>query len=187
MAIAVIGGLIVSTALSLFVVPAFYVLADWLLVHGRSTLRRKKGLGRRRANSRDSLARRSLPDVVTGPAREPARPRDSLRAMTSLRLARTVPYLLGLALLVLTTGCPSANHRVTRGELLELAQQPPENRGENVRVVQSLGSTDEPPEPAPRVRVGVSVYVAAPILGRRLAAPPPLPHSARTRAAAAAS
>jgi multidrug efflux pump subunit AcrB len=29
MAIAVIGGLVVSTALSLFVVPAFYVVADW--------------------------------------------------------------------------------------------------------------------------------------------------------------
>lgn len=83
--------------------------------------------------------------------------------MTSLRLARTAPYLFGLALLVSTTGCPSANHRVTRGELLELAQQPPENRGENVRVVQSLGSADEPPEPAPRIRAGVSVYVAAPI------------------------
>jgi hypothetical protein len=83
--------------------------------------------------------------------------------MTSLRLARTVPHLLGAALLVSTTGCPSANHRITRGELLELAQQPPESRGDNVRVVQSLGSTDEPPEPAPRVRVGVSVYVAAPI------------------------
>ncbi|HUQ00883.1 MAG TPA: efflux RND transporter permease subunit [Kofleriaceae bacterium] len=30
MAIAVIGGLVVSTALSLFVVPAFYVVADWV-------------------------------------------------------------------------------------------------------------------------------------------------------------
>jgi hydrophobe/amphiphile efflux-1 (HAE1) family protein len=43
MAIAVIGGLIVATAMSLFVVPSFYVCADWLLVHGRSKLRRKKG------------------------------------------------------------------------------------------------------------------------------------------------
>jgi len=82
--------------------------------------------------------------------------------MSSLRLARTVPYVFALALLV-TTGCPSASHRVSRGELLELAQQPPENRGENVRVVQSLGGADQPPEPAPRVRAGVSVYVAAPI------------------------
>ena len=31
MAIAVIGGLVVSTALSLFVVPSFYVVADRLL------------------------------------------------------------------------------------------------------------------------------------------------------------
>jgi multidrug efflux pump len=29
MAIAVIGGLVVSTLLSLFVVPSFYVVADW--------------------------------------------------------------------------------------------------------------------------------------------------------------
>ncbi|HTE53721.1 MAG TPA: efflux RND transporter permease subunit [Kofleriaceae bacterium] len=41
MAIAVIGGLVVSTAMSLFVVPSFYVCADWLLVHGRSALRRR--------------------------------------------------------------------------------------------------------------------------------------------------
>jgi multidrug efflux pump subunit AcrB len=31
MAIAVIGGLVVSTALSLFVVPSFYVIADWFV------------------------------------------------------------------------------------------------------------------------------------------------------------
>lgn len=37
MAIAVIGGLVVSTALSLFVVPAFYVVAD--------DVKRKLGLG----------------------------------------------------------------------------------------------------------------------------------------------
>jgi multidrug efflux pump len=40
MAIAVIGGLVVSTALSLLVVPAFYVVAD----RARSRLRRKRGL-----------------------------------------------------------------------------------------------------------------------------------------------
>ncbi|HKE18542.1 MAG TPA: hypothetical protein VKB80_26875 [Kofleriaceae bacterium] len=70
---------------------------------------------------------------------------------------------LALALLVSTTGCPSASHRITRGELIELAQKPPEARGERVRVVQSLGGADEPPSPAPRVHAGVSVYVAAPI------------------------
>jgi multidrug efflux pump len=41
MAIAVIGGLIVATAMSLFVVPSFYVCADWLLVHGRRMFRRR--------------------------------------------------------------------------------------------------------------------------------------------------
>jgi hypothetical protein len=70
---------------------------------------------------------------------------------------------IALATLLPTTGCPSASHRVTRGELLELTRQPPETRGERVRVVQSLGGADQPPEPAPRVRAGVSVYVAAPI------------------------
>jgi multidrug efflux pump len=41
MAIAVIGGLVVATAMSLFVVPSFYVCADWLLLHGRRALRRR--------------------------------------------------------------------------------------------------------------------------------------------------
>jgi multidrug efflux pump len=41
MAIAVIGGLVVATAMSLFVVPSFYVCADWLLVHGRRAIRRR--------------------------------------------------------------------------------------------------------------------------------------------------
>jgi hypothetical protein len=71
--------------------------------------------------------------------------------------------VLALALLVMTTGCPSASHRITRGELLEMSQQPPDARGERVRVVQSLGGADEPPEPAPHVHGGVAVYVAAPI------------------------
>lgn len=35
MAIAVIGGLVVSTALSLFVVPAFYILVDRLAARRR--------------------------------------------------------------------------------------------------------------------------------------------------------
>lgn len=41
MAIAVIGGLVVSTALSLLVVPAFYVIADRLIAWSRRALRRK--------------------------------------------------------------------------------------------------------------------------------------------------
>ncbi len=46
MAVGVLGGLIVSTALSLLVVPAFYVCADWLLdrmKEGYSKLRPRKG------------------------------------------------------------------------------------------------------------------------------------------------
>jgi multidrug efflux pump subunit AcrB len=41
MAIAVIGGLVISTMLSLFVVPSFYVVADW-------TVRLFRGRGRAR-------------------------------------------------------------------------------------------------------------------------------------------
>jgi hydrophobe/amphiphile efflux-1 (HAE1) family protein len=48
MAIAVIGGLVVSTLMSLFVVPSFYVCADWLVVHGRSAVRRVAGRPRGR-------------------------------------------------------------------------------------------------------------------------------------------
>jgi hypothetical protein len=82
-------------------------------------------------------------------------------AMTRLRRFS----LLGLApgLLVALTGCPSLSHRIPRSELRVLSEAPPETRGERVRVVQSLGSADEPPQPVPPVRVGVSVYVAAPI------------------------
>ena len=43
MAIAVIGGLVVSTMMSLFVVPSFYVCADWLQARVRGILSRKKG------------------------------------------------------------------------------------------------------------------------------------------------
>jgi multidrug efflux pump subunit AcrB len=46
MAIAVIGGLIVSTALSLLVVPAFYVLSDRLIERGR-TMFRSRGTAQR--------------------------------------------------------------------------------------------------------------------------------------------
>jgi len=42
MAIAVIGGLVVSTALSLLVVPAFYVTADRLAERLRGKLRRRR-------------------------------------------------------------------------------------------------------------------------------------------------
>ena len=43
MAIAVIGGLVVATAMSLFVVPSFYVCADWLVSRLRGILSRRRG------------------------------------------------------------------------------------------------------------------------------------------------
>ncbi len=42
MAVAVIGGLLVSTLMSLFVVPSFYVCADWLLGEPRRIKRRSQ-------------------------------------------------------------------------------------------------------------------------------------------------
>jgi len=68
-----------------------------------------------------------------------------------------------LVLLLSTTGCPGASFRIPKSELTALSQTPPETRGQRVRVIQSLGGADQPPEPAPRVRAGVSVYVVAPI------------------------
>jgi hypothetical protein len=79
------------------------------------------------------------------------------------RSRRFLPIAIALACLVPLTGCPSTNHRISHSELLELSHRPPGARGERVRVVQSLGDADEPPQPAPPVRAGVAVYVAAPI------------------------
>jgi hypothetical protein len=46
MAVAVIGGLVVSTALSLYVVPAFYVLAERAVgLFGRIFTRKRRGAG----------------------------------------------------------------------------------------------------------------------------------------------
>ena len=51
--------------------------------------------------------------------------------------------LLGLALLS-TTACLSTSHRVSKGELQKLVTVAPEQRGDQVRVVQSIGSSDDP-------------------------------------------
>lgn len=81
--------------------------------------------------------------------------------MTSFR--RLPPVALAMASLIPLTGCPSQSHRIPKSELYALSQTPPESRGERVRVIQSLGDSDTPPQPAPPVRASVSVYVAAPI------------------------
>jgi hypothetical protein len=81
--------------------------------------------------------------------------------MTSLRRLQTLA--LAVVGLIPLTGCPSQNHRIPKSELYALSQTPPESRGEHVRVIQSLGDSDTPPQPAPPVRASVSVYVAAPI------------------------
>lgn len=69
--------------------------------------------------------------------------------------------LLGLALLS-TTACLSTSHRVSKGELRKLVTVAPEQRGDQVRVVQSIGSHDDPPR-ADRVQGNTVVYVHSPI------------------------
>ncbi len=68
--------------------------------------------------------------------------------------------LLGLALL--SSACLSSTHRVSKGELRKLVSVAPEQRGDQVRVLQSIGSRDDPPA-ADRVQGGTVVYVRAPI------------------------
>lgn len=68
--------------------------------------------------------------------------------------------LLGLA--VLATGCLSSSHRIGKGELVKLSQIAPEQRGDNVRVVQNLGHQEGPPR-AERVQSNTVVVVHAPI------------------------
>jgi len=74
-----------------------------------------------------------------------------------------LPLGLAMAALLPLTACPGPSYRIPKSELYALSQTPPETRGEHVRVVQSLGDADTPPQPAPPVRAGVSVYVVAPI------------------------
>lgn len=71
-------------------------------------------------------------------------------------------YLSILGLAMLSTACLSTSHRVSKGELMKLASVAPEQRGEQVRVVQSIGNQDDPP-PADRVQGNTVVYVHSPI------------------------
>ncbi len=54
---------------------------------------------------------------------------------------------LGLA--VGSSGCLSTSHRVSKSELMKLSQVAPEQRGEKVRVVQGLGTSEGPPRAEP--------------------------------------
>lgn len=57
------------------------------------------------------------------------------------------------------TGCLSNTHTIPKRELMALAQTPPEQRGQRVRVVQSFAHEDGPPE---RPSAGVGVIVTPP-------------------------
>jgi len=76
---------------------------------------------------------------------------------------RSLSYVAVGVLAVISAGCPNESYRIKRNELMALSQQPPETRANRIRVVQSLGDQDTPPEPAPRVSGGVAVVVVAPI------------------------
>ncbi|HLU65297.1 MAG TPA: hypothetical protein VKZ63_03440, partial [Kofleriaceae bacterium] len=78
-----------------------------------------------------------------------------------MRHAFTALFIAALA--VAASGCPSANHRIRHEQLASLSQAPPETRGQRIEVVQSLGSGDDPPAPAPHVRAGAGVVVYAPV------------------------
>ena len=70
--------------------------------------------------------------------------------------------IAALAALSLSAGCASSSHTIPQGELMDLSQRPPEERGKSVRVIQDLGG-EAPPSHAPPVGARASVYVAAPI------------------------
>jgi hypothetical protein len=78
-------------------------------------------------------------------------------------MSRLLPLAGLVSLAIASSGCPSSAHRISKDQLMAMSQTPPEVRGEHVRVVQSLGDGDDPPEPAPPVEGGVHVVVFAPI------------------------
>src|SRR4051812_37896010 len=63
--------------------------------------------------------------------------------MTGMRLIAGV-----VAATVLVTGCATNTYKIPTGELQRISMQPPEMRGERVRVQQELGEADVgPPQP----------------------------------------
>jgi hypothetical protein len=57
-------------------------------------------------------------------------------------------------------GCLGNTYRIPRRDLASLATQPPEQRGEQVRVIQQFSTAERPPEATP-VRANASVVVVA--------------------------
>jgi hypothetical protein len=51
-----------------------------------------------------------------------------------------------VAAAVLATGCTTNTYKIPRGELQRISMQPPETRGERVRVIQELGEADVGPQ-----------------------------------------
>jgi hypothetical protein len=65
-----------------------------------------------------------------------------------------------LATALLSTGCLSSTYRIPHGELQALAQTAPAERGKRVRVVQNVGSQDDPPA-AQHVDSSTTVIIVA--------------------------
>ncbi|WP_428265243.1 hypothetical protein [Haliangium sp.] len=92
-------------------------------------------------------------------------------------IAHRLPLTVVLSLAVAGTGCLSATHVIPRGELQTLAQQPPEQRAERVRVVQGFAGTAEDPPPAPVVHSHTVVVVDGPVrVGPRVSRRPRYDH-----------
>ena len=90
-------------------------------------------------------------------------------------------FRASLAVSLALAGCVSQTYRIPPAELARLAQTPPADRGNSVRVVQDLSTADDPPESAPVtgdttivILPPVDIVVGAP---PRPAGPPPRPIS----------
>ncbi len=75
---------------------------------------------------------------------------------------------VALAALTVSVGCLSDTHRISGRELTRIAQLPPEQRGQRVRVLQEWSNADEPPAATPVhedttvVFVPVHIYASGP-------------------------
>jgi hypothetical protein len=64
-----------------------------------------------------------------------------------------------VAICLLAAGCLSSTHVIPHEDLQALAQLPPEQRGQHVRVIQGFQGSDEPP-PAPHVGPTTAIILA---------------------------